>query len=176
MRSIFFAMILFASVNSKGQTMMMNDETTDIRFVTHHVAGQLEGTFKGVKGSAVLDTNNLPASYLKLAFATTTLEQNDNLAGPNLVRRSCFDPSQYPQIELSSTSITKLAGNNRYQFSGNLEVKGITRPITFPFTAKPNVGGYDYSFTFPLLKKAFHLHCAVRKKFMITVRAYGKKE
>lgn len=175
MKIFLFAAILFASVNVKAQTMQMTDETTDITFVTRHNVGQLEGSFKGVKGTASLDSNNLSASFLKLAFATSTAIHNDNLTGPDLSKVSCFNPSQYPLIELSSTAITKLPGVNQYQFTGTLKVKGITKNITFPFTATPNVGGYDFLFTFPLVKKAFKLHCSIKKQFKITVRGYGKK-
>lgn len=174
MKALLFTAIFFLSLTAEAQTMVMTDETTDITFATRHF-GELIGTFKGAKGTANLDTNNLSASFLKLAFATSTTLHNDNLTGPNLAKAGCFNPSQYPQIELSSTSISKLPAANRYQFTGTLNVKGITKEITFPFTATPNIGGYDFNFTFPIVKKAFKLHCAVAKKFRITVRGYAKK-
>lgn len=174
MKILLFATILFLSIAATGQTMEMTDETTDVTFATRHF-GELIGTFKGVKGTASLDTNNLSAAFLKLAFATSTALHNDNLTGPNLAKAGCFNPSQFPQIELSSTSVTKLPAANRYQFTGTLTVKGITKDITFPFTATPNIGGYDFNFTFPIVKKAFKLHCAVSRQFKITVKGYGKK-
>ncbi len=175
MLKIFFATIVFAAVNAKAQNMVMTDETTDVTFVARHLVSNLEGAFKGVNGSAFLDSNNLAASFLKLAFATSTIIKEDYTLSPNLMKVQCFNPSQFPQIELSSTAITKLAPPNRYQFTGTLNVKGISKDITFPFTATVNVGGYDFRFTFPIIKKDFKLQCAVKKKFTITVRGYGKR-
>lgn len=146
---------------------------TDITFTARR-AGQLTGSFKGVSGTARLDTNDLSGSFLKLAFATSTVMHNDHLTGPNLVKVGCFNSALYPLIELSSTAITKLPAANRFDFRGTLTVKGISKEIAFPFTAIPNIGGYDYNFSFAIFKKAFRLHCGVRRKFKIAVRGYGK--
>jgi len=175
MKNIFLTILLFAAVAVNGQTMVMNDETTDITFTTGHLFGKLEGTFKGAKGSVSLDSNNLAGSSLQFSFASSTLLQNDYLVGPNLLRASCFNAGQFPAIELTSTSVTKLPAAKQYQFKGTLTVKGISKEIAFPFTATPNVGGYDLNFTFPIRKKHYNLTCPTTRQFKISVRGYAKK-
>ena len=175
MKYIFFTILLFSAVGVNGQTMVMNDETTDVTFTTGHLAGRLEGTFKGTKGNIRLDSNNLANSSLQFSFASSTLLQNDYLIGPNLVRASCFNAAQFPTIELKSTSVTRLPAAKQYQFNGTLTVKGISKEIAFPFRATPNVGGYDLQFTFPIKKKYYNLTCPTTRQFKISVRGYAKK-
>ncbi len=174
MKYILIGLLISSTSFVSGQTMRLTDQTTKVYFDTRHLLGRLEGTFKGVTGAALLDTADLSTAYLNFSFAAGTVIQNDYQLGPNLLRKGCLDVAAFPEISLQSSVITRL-DTGKYQFQGLLTVKGITKPITFPFTAKPNWGGYDFAFRFPIRKKDFNLHCSVRKKFMITVAGYGKK-
>jgi polyisoprenoid-binding protein YceI len=176
MKKLLIAFVVLISLKAQSQTLLMTDETSEVGFVTKHLAGRLEGTIRGVQGMSSFNPNDLAKSYFKIAFATTTIISNDNLAGPNLIKAECFDPGKYPSIELSSSSLTKLEGANEYQFKGTLKVKGITKEISFPFTATPNAGGYDFNFAFAFARKAFGLQCgATGKSFKILVKTYGKR-
>lgn len=158
-----------------SQAMKMDDETTDATFETRHLGGAIEGTIKGVNGSAAMDTNQMEHSYLRFALAPATFIHNENYVGPDLVKGSCFDVKNNPEIKLVSSSIIRLKTVNHYLFKGALIVKGKSRDIEIPFTAVPNVGGFDYAFEFAIAKKIFELKCAFHKEIRIKVRAYGKK-
>jgi polyisoprenoid-binding protein YceI len=176
MKKLLTLLIIFASLKVHAQTLLMTDQTSEVGFVTKHLAGKLEGSIRGVQGTSSFNPNDLAKSYFKISFATTTITTNDNLLGPNLIKAECFDPGKYPSIELSSTSLSKLEGANEYEFKGTLKVKGITKEITFPFIATPNAGGYDFNFAFAFAKKTFGLQCgATSKNIKIVVRTYGKK-
>ncbi len=171
----FIFLFAFLPFLSQAQVMKMDDETTDVTFKTRHLLGLLEGTVTGVNGTAVLDTNQMNQSYLRFALSPATFIHNENYVGPNLFKESCFDVKRNPEINLVSSSITKLKGVNNYQFKGALIVKGKSRDISFSFTAVPNIGGFDYVFQFPINKKMYELKCAFGKEILIKVRAYGKR-
>ncbi len=156
--------------------MLFNDETTSITFSTPNVIMSLKGTFTGVKGVGQLVPTNLSQSYLHFTFGANTAIANDPFIGPDLTKESCFNSQKYPTIELKSDHIEKLPANNKYLFTGFLTVKNITQQISFSFTAIPNVGGYDYDFSFPIPRKAYELKCHCGQKFQITVKGYGKKQ
>ena len=176
MKSILL-LLLFASLHfiGKAQAMKMNDESTDVTFEAKHLAGWLEGTIKGVIGTAELDTNKMENAYLRFSISPATFIHNENYLGPNLFKENCFDTKKNPEINLVSSSITRLKGVNKYQFRGALIIKGKSRDITFQFSAVPNVGGYDYEFQFSIIKKTYELKCAFSKKLLIKVRAYAKR-
>ncbi|MDB5192596.1 MAG: hypothetical protein JWQ96_2159 [Segetibacter sp.] len=175
MRKMMIAFLLLTAFGLQAQTLSFTDETTDVKFQTKHLAGQLEGTFRGVKGSAQFDPADLAGSSLKLAFDVTTATTNDHTLGPNLFKEECFYTAKFPTIEFSSSRLTQLA-NNKYLFEGTIQLKGVSKYLSFPFAAKPNAGGYDFNFSFTVLRKAFDLNCgAMAKDFKIIVRGYGKK-
>ena len=175
MRKLLFVLLCFATYKVQAQTLVMNDETTEVKYLTTHLAGQLEGNFKGVEGTARFDSNEVDNAYIKLSFTTSSITTNDNLAGPNLIKARCFNPAKYPVVEITSNAISKLAPG-KYQFKGVLIIKGITKPVTFPFTASANAGGYDFNFSFSFVKKNFGLHCgATGRRFKLVVRAYAKE-
>ncbi|WP_207493571.1 YceI family protein [Aridibaculum aurantiacum] len=176
MKRCFILMLTAIALQAQAQVLRMTDETTEVKYVARHLGGRLEGNFKGVQGSAQFDPNALANSYLKLSFATGTVTTNANYVGPNLIKEACFDPAKYPTLELFSTSIKKLQGQNEYEFHGQLKVKGKTRNIAFPMTVTANAGGYDFAFAFKLLRKHFGLDCgATGKDFKIFITSYGKR-
>lgn len=176
MKGLLIAFATLLQVSAYSQPLVFTDETTDVTFETRHLLGDLQGVVRSVTGSANIDTGNLAASYLNLALYSSTFQHDDIFVGPDFTKAACFDVKKNPTIDLRSGSITKLKGLNQFQFKGALIVKGKSREITFPFTAVPNVGGYDFSFEFPLARKPYQLHCGFCKKMMFTVKAYGKRQ
>ncbi len=160
-----------------SQILVMNDETTDIIFRSNYKGAKLDGTFRGVEGSAKFDPSQLPSSFLKLSFSVASVTANENQFAPDLIQPDCFYPNKYPLIELFSASILKLPENaSGYQFNGYLKIKGKSRKLTFPFTAIANAGGYDFNFSFGFLRKAFGINCdAIGKDFKIGVRTFAKR-
>jgi len=175
MKILLLVFGLIVSSATSAQVLRMNDETSEVKFVTKHLAGRLEGSFKGVQGSAQFNPNDLAHAYFKLLFAVATVQTNDPVVGPNLIQEDCFWPAKFPTIELFSSGIKKLSEPNQYLFNGSLKVKGATRFIAFPMTITPNAGGYDFKFAFAFRKKDFNVKCGTAKDFKIIVSTYGKQ-
>lgn len=176
MKIALLAFCLFISINSFSQNLVLNDETTTVTFVTKFLIGRLEGTFKGVDGLSNFDTANLANANFKMSFNVKTATTNDNTAGPDLIKKSCFNANQFPLIELMSDSITKGAYNNEYKFSGSLKIKGITQKISFPFKAVDNIGGFDFNLKFSFTRRRYGLKCVgLGRKIRVYVRGYGKR-
>ena len=175
MKRLFLACFVFSVVSAVAQPMMFDDETTTVTFSTPHVIMLLKGTFTGVQGASQLNPSDLSKSFLKLTFGANTAIGNDPFIGPDLTKEACLDSRNYPTIQLQSEHIEKLTEENKYLFTGSLTVKNITEKVSFTFTAIPNVGGYDYDFSFPIPRKTYELNCRCGQKFQITVRGYGKK-
>jgi polyisoprenoid-binding protein YceI len=175
MKTLLLPVLLIIATQLNAQTLVMSDETSTVKYETKHLAGLLEGDFKGVKGTATFDAADLAHSNFRFQFDAATVTVNDNYLGPNLIKEECFDPAKYPNIQLASRSITKLSEANKYQFNGNITIKGVRKPVSFPMTATANVGGYDFSFSFSINKKDFNLKCATGKDLKFLIKTYGKK-
>ena len=176
MKCVILLIFIFCSVVGITQPLLMTDETTDLNFETRHLIGKLEGTARGINGTLILDSLNPSTSSFRFSFATSTFLHNDFYLGPDLTRPDCFDVNRNPTVDLVSSSITKLSAPNQYLFKGALIIKGISRDITFPITATPNIGGYDIRFQFQFLKRNYQLQCAFHKRMTVKVKGYAKRK
>jgi polyisoprenoid-binding protein YceI len=118
MKKIMCALLVLASLNINAQNLFLNDETTEVKFVTTHGVARLQGSFKGVQGSASFDPQQLQNAFIRLSFQTNTVTSTDNFLGPSLIKQDCFDVANHPTIELTSSAITA-----RGKTSINLEVR-----------------------------------------------------
>jgi len=99
-------------------------------FKVHHLgAANVYGRFDEVSGSFSFD----PASPASAAFdvsvkaesVDTNAEKRDqHIAGPDFL-----DSKQFPVIRLKSKGVKK-TGDKSYQVAGDLELRGVTKPVT----------------------------------------------
>ncbi len=175
MKFLLFVLFSVTCVLANSQALLLNDTSADVHFITRYANEDMEGYFKGIQGSAVFKEDNLAGAYFKMVFAVATAHTTSNQMSLALVQADCFNPARYPFIELFSTSIKPLNNDHMFEFNGTLKVKGRTKLISFPFGAVPRGGGYDFSFSFGIRRKAFDLDCTdTGKDIKIVVHAYAK--
>ena len=104
------------------------DAEDAVTFVIKNFGINTGGEFKGLKGRISWDPqqpqNSLFDVSIDAATVNTSIEMRDN----HLRREEYFDVAKYPTIRLVSTAVTAT------NFTGNLTIKGTTRPVSFPFT------------------------------------------
>jgi polyisoprenoid-binding protein YceI len=127
-------------------------EATEARYrVTEQLAGRslpsdAVGTTKDVSGTIVLDPSGaVVAGQSKITVNLTKL-QSDSGQRDNVVKRSALQTNQFPTAEFVPTKIEGLtqplptAGEIRFTLSGDLTVRGVTRPVTWGVTAQAGPG------------------------------------
>jgi polyisoprenoid-binding protein YceI len=103
---------------------------SEVQFkVKHLVISTVTGFFKSFEGT--LETVNDDFEDAEISFAInidsidTKLSQRDE----HLKGAEFFDAAQHPQITFKSTSFKK-TGDDEYELTGDLTVKGITKQVT----------------------------------------------
>lgn len=175
MKLLLIVLFSITGILANSQVLLLNDTSADVHFITRYANEDMEGYFKGIQGSSVFNEANLEGAYFKMVFAVATAHTASSQMNLALVQADCFNPARYPFIELFSTSIKPLNNDHMFEFNGTLKVKGKTRLITFPFSAVPHGGGYNFSFSFGIRRKAFDLDCSdAGKDIKIMVHAFAK--
>lgn len=105
------------------------------------------GIFKGFKGAITFDEQHPEASKFDVTIDVATINTGNGLQNKHAKSDEWFDAAKYPQIHFISQKIAK-AGNG-YQVTGDLEIHGVKKPVTIPFTwTKTGAGGtFAGSFT-----------------------------
>jgi polyisoprenoid-binding protein YceI len=105
-------------------------EESKIDFIGSKVTGQHHGGFTAFQGSMNLVDNDPTKSSVEITIDTTSLwADNDRLTG-HLKSPDFFDVASHPQATFQSTAIVK--DGDAYTVTGNLQLHGVTKSISFP--------------------------------------------
>ena len=88
------------------------------------------GRFNALRGRLHIDEQNSANSWVDAQVETTSIDTRNKLRDAHLRSAAFFDVKKHPMITFTSTSIEHVSGQD-YQVTGNLNLQGETRPITF---------------------------------------------
>jgi len=107
-------------------TYSVDPTHSNVGFAVRHMGiATVRGTFKQFAGTVQADEQGLTlAGTVEVASVDTGEENRDgHLQSPEF-----FDVQQHPQITFRTTG-AELAGDGHIELNGEIEIKGITRPI-----------------------------------------------
>jgi polyisoprenoid-binding protein YceI len=104
---------------------------TDVIFAAKHMmVTTVRGKFGAVDGTLQLDLENPTASAGSFSVQTASLNTGVEQRDGHLRSGDFFDVETYPEVTFVSTGVAAKAGND-YTVTGDLTVRGTTRPVTF---------------------------------------------
>ncbi|MBU6421139.1 MAG: YceI family protein [Gammaproteobacteria bacterium] len=111
-----------------------------IVFTTTQAGAPFQGQFTKFAGVVCLGEGSGRDGRMQVSVQTASVdtdlpELDAALRGPDF-----FDTARWPQASFTSESI-KALGGNRYQVTGKLTLRDVTREIAVPFTFTPVTGG-----------------------------------
>ena len=104
---------------------------TTLGFVARHaMVTRVRGSFGDYEGSARLDFADPSRSSVRVKIQATSIDTGNADRDTHLRSNDFFAMDEYPEIRFQSTSIEPL-DEQSYRVSGDLTIRGITKPITF---------------------------------------------
>lgn len=135
-------------------------ENSKIEFVGSKVTGQHNGSFGKFTGS--IDYAGQPEkSRVTITIDTASLTADDPKLTAHLKTADFFDVAKYPQATFQSTEIK--AGGDKgasHTITGNLNLHGTTKSITFPATIAVAPDAITVDSTFSINRKDFGINYA----------------
>ncbi len=129
-------------------------EDSTIGFVGSKVTGSHEGGFKSFTGSVSLAGGTPEGSSVEVAIDTTSLwADNEKLAG-HLQSPDFFDVAAHPTASFKSTEIVAAEGGG-FTLTGNLDLHGVTKQISFPATIEVGEHGFSANAEFSINRMDF---------------------
>jgi len=117
----------------------------------------VNGTFQELKGTIVFDPSRLEKSFFDVSVAVKTISTGIAMRDRDLLKEKYFNQQKYPRITIKSKTITRGEGGSSYVLDGNLTIKGITKPISFPFKAGIANGVYQFKGHFQINRMDFNV-------------------
>lgn len=123
-----------------------------VTFVVREMNVPVSGKFGRFGAQVSFDPANPAAGKVTIDVDTGSVDAGSDEANDEVIGKGWLDVKGFPQAHFASNAFRAL-GNNRYEVSARLTIKGRSQDITAPFTFAPqgNGGTIDGSFT---LKRA----------------------
>jgi polyisoprenoid-binding protein YceI len=99
--------------------------------------GDPSGEFKGLTGTISFDPNNLKDSKFAVSIEVGTINTGNGMKNTHAKSDKWLDATTFPLITFTSKEITKVASG--YEAKGTLDMHGVQKEITLPFTFENNV-------------------------------------
>jgi polyisoprenoid-binding protein YceI len=104
-----------------------------IGFVARHaMVTKVRGSFNEFAGSGYFDAENPGNSRVELTIQASSIDTRNADRDNHLRSNDFLDMENYPEIRFTSTSVEKI-GADEYKVTGDLTIKGQTRPVAIDF-------------------------------------------
>ena len=151
---LFLFILISVTETGYSQTSKVISGSTDFR--VKFIFGTCHGTFDAPKGSAVFDDKNPAKASFNLTITANTFKTGNNTRDKDMKSEKYFYVSKYPDIHFKSTKVEKKDG--KYQATGSMTIRDISKTVTLPFEAKKNAdGSYVLSSTFEINRLDYKL-------------------
>jgi len=105
-----------------------------IGFVARHaMVTKVRGAFNEFEGTGFFDGDNPANSKVSVRIQATSIDTRNEQRDQHLRGNDFLDLATYPEIVFESTAAKQL-DDTTFQLTGDLTVKGVTRPITIDLT------------------------------------------
>jgi polyisoprenoid-binding protein YceI len=104
-----------------------------IGFVARHaMVTKVRGSFNEFEGKGYFDAADPSRSHLEVTIKAASIDTRNADRDAHLRTNDFFDMETYPEIRFVSTAVERV-DETTYRVSGDLTIKGVTRPVTIDF-------------------------------------------
>jgi polyisoprenoid-binding protein YceI len=128
-----------------GETFTIDSATSQVRFTGNGVGKNHPGTFKVTYGTVTVNDDSITGGTFIMDIRSMDLEQEgemiENKLRPHLLSGDFFDAEKFGTSKFEITKVEpykpkdnekSLVEGANYTVSGNLQIKNVTKNITFP--------------------------------------------
>lgn len=122
-----------ASQAADGAAWKLDMAKSRLGFSGTQIGKKFDGKFARYNASVALDPDHPETGHIAVTVDLASAVTGDSQRDSALPGKDWFDIAEFPQAKFETTSIRKL-GNGSFEAAGTLTIRGVTRPLTLPFT------------------------------------------
>jgi polyisoprenoid-binding protein YceI len=129
---------------SVAQETLTGDYTLDLAHTRigfsarHAMVSKVRGQFNEFNGSVFLDAEEPANSKVELTIKAASIDTRNADRDAHLRSNDFFAMEEYPEITFRSTQVEQ-ASENEYYVTGDLTIRGTTKPVTVNFQLNGSV-------------------------------------
>ncbi|WP_434045031.1 MULTISPECIES: YceI family protein [Sorangium] len=139
-----------------AEALPIDAAASTIGFVGSKVTGKHEGKFEKISGSITLVGGKAEGGKLSIEADTSSVKTDAEKLDGHLKSKDFFDVEQFPKASFTSTQIK--AGGEKgatHTITGELELHGVKKAITFPATITEGADSVSGTAEFVINRKDF---------------------
>jgi polyisoprenoid-binding protein YceI len=133
------ALLLGATASAEAATWTIDTAKSHLGFTGSENGSAFSGRFGQFSGTIVFDPANPSAGHADIAIATASATTGDQQKDGAMPDSDWFAADKFPQAHVVVTGF-KPASGGAYTAMGTLTIRGVTKPLTLPFTLAINGG------------------------------------
>ena len=107
---------------------------TQVEFSARHLGMmKVRGHFAEVSATGEIDPDHPEQSSVEVTIQSASVHTDNEIRDKDIRSTNFLDVENYPTITFRSTSV-ETAGADRYRLTGDLTIKGTSRPVTLDVT------------------------------------------
>ena len=132
--AVLASALAWAGAAGAAERYRLDKPHTQILFAVSHLGLSTSyGKFMDYDGGFTLDRGNLSRSKVDVTVHMASVDMGDRAWDDAVKGRDFFDVAQYPDMRFVSTGVRR-TGDNAAVVTGNLTLRGVTRPVTLDVT------------------------------------------
>jgi polyisoprenoid-binding protein YceI len=154
--------------DAAGEKLPVTSENSRVEFVGSKVTGSEGGRFEKFSGAVQLVDGRAEKSRVELVIDINSVATDSNGLAEHLKSADFFDAQRFPEATFVSTEI-KPGGEKgaTHTVTGNLDLHGVKKSVTFPATIKVDADAATLDAVFAINRKDFRIMYAGRTNDLI---------
>lgn len=121
---------LTAYATPSVEVYQIDNTHSSVKFSIRHFVAKSTGSFNQFSGSLTLNRDDLTQSSVEAQIQIPSVDTDNAKRDAHLKEDDYFDAAGYPVMTFKSTEWTQGASEAQFQVTGDLTLRGITRPVT----------------------------------------------
>lgn len=136
-QGLFLLFCLLAPLVAKSAIpeWQIDPNQSSLSFTATQNGAPVTGQFKTFKGKILVDPNNYQASSIDIIVDMNSITTSYEDIKNTLISPDWFNVKLFPTAEFKAKDFKKM-GENQYQATGTLSIRGKTVPVTLTFTTE----------------------------------------
>lgn len=137
MKSLYIALAMLAGVTlaHAEEFSVLQPAKSSVSFISKQMGVPVNGKFGRFTAQIAFDPNNAATSKARIEIDMASIDAGSEDANDEVKGKDWFNIKQFPTSRFESSGI-KALGGGRYEASGKLTIKNVTRNVGVPFTVK----------------------------------------
>jgi polyisoprenoid-binding protein YceI len=127
------ALSLLAALPARAETYTIDAGHSEVGFKIRHLVSNVRGRFNDFSGTINMDPKNIQNSSVEFRIKAESIDTNQVSRDKHLRAEDFFFVEKYPEITFKSDSV-KPAGKDKYNVTGTLTMRGVSKKVTLPVT------------------------------------------